>query len=132
MVRKHAITIAGAALLFGIASSAFAADAAKEIATAATHAGYAADATEMKTVQAHLHHTINCLVGPNGKGFDATQANPCKDQGGGAIADTTDAAKKKSLHAAVAKAMDGLKKTDIAAAKKDASEAQAILKKASK
>jgi len=131
MIRKHALTIASAALLLGVSSVAFAADAAKEISTAATHAGYAVDATEMKTVQAHLHHTVNCLVGPNGKGFDATQANPCKDQGGGAIADTTDAAKKKSLEAAAAKAMDGLKKTDMAAAKKDASEAQAILKKAS-
>lgn len=130
MTCKHVFTIAGA-LVFGMASAAFAADAAKEISTAATHAGYAADATEMKTAQAHLHHTINCLVGPNGKGFNATQANPCKDQGSGAIADTADAAKKKSLEAAVAKAMAGLKQADLAAAKKDASEAQAILKKAS-
>ena len=131
MTRKQVLTIAGAAILFGIGSTALAADAAKEIATAATHAGYAADATEMKTAQAHLHHTINCLVGPNGAGYDATQANPCKDQGNGAIPDTNDAGKKQSLQAAVAKAMDGLKQTDLAAAKKDATEAQAILKQAS-
>ena len=131
MTRKQVLTIAGAAILFGFGSIAFAADATKEISTAATHAGYAADATEMKTAQAHLHHTINCLVGPNGAGFDATQANPCKDQGAGAIPDTSDAAKKMSLQAAVAKAMDGLKQTDLAAAKKDGADAKAILMKAS-
>jgi hypothetical protein len=131
MTRKQVLTIASAAILFGIGSAAFAADSAKEISTAATHAGYAADATEMKTAQAHLHHTINCLVGPNGAGFDATQANPCKDQGSGAIPDTSDAAKKQALQGAVAKAMSGLKQSDLAGAKKDAMEAQAILKKAS-
>ncbi|HEY6335953.1 MAG TPA: hypothetical protein VI113_08710 [Alphaproteobacteria bacterium] len=131
MTRKQVLTIAGAAILFGIGSAAFAADASKEISTAATHAGYAADATEMKTAQAHLRHTINCLVGPNGAGFDATQANPCKDQGAGAIPDTSDAAKKMSLQAAVAKAMDGLKQTDLAAAKKDGADAKAILMKVS-
>jgi hypothetical protein len=131
MTRKQVLTIAGAAILFGFGSIAFAADATKEISTAATHAGYAADATEMKTAQAHLHHTINCLVGPNGTGYDATQANPCKDQGAGAIPDTSDAGKKQSLQDAVAKAMDGLKQTDLAAAKKDGADAKAILMKAS-
>src|SRR6185437_11904150 len=63
-------------------------DPAKETATAATHAGLAAKATDLKGTQMHLHHVVNCLVGPKGKGFDAAPGNPCKDQGNGAIADT--------------------------------------------
>ena len=44
-----------------------------------------------KIVYAHLHHTINCLVGPGGKTFDARALNPCKDLGN----DSADAAQKK-------------------------------------
>src|SRR6185312_2355242 len=71
-------------------------DPAKEISTAANHAGLAAKATDMKTTQMHLHHVVNCLVGPKGKGYDATPGNPCKDQGNGAIPDTKNAQQKKS------------------------------------
>ncbi len=28
-----------------------------------------------------LHHVINCLVGPRGRGFDAAVGNPCKGVG---------------------------------------------------
>jgi hypothetical protein len=81
----------------------------------------------MKTVQMHLHHVVNCLVGPTGQGFDASVGNPCKDQGNGAIPDTTDAAKKTMLNQALAKANAGLKLTDMAGAQKDAGEVQAML-----
>ena len=102
-------------------------DPAKETATAATHAGLAAKASDMKATQMHLHHVVNCLVGPKGKGFDAAPGNPCKDQGNGAITDTKNSKQKKALQAALAKANAGLKAKDMAAAQKDATDAQALL-----
>jgi hypothetical protein len=47
---------------------------------------------------ARLHHTINCLVGPQEDGFDAKELNPCKDFGNGAIPDTEDATKVSAPH----------------------------------
>jgi hypothetical protein len=103
-------------------------DPGKEVSTAAQHAGLAAGSKEMPQVQMHLHHVINCLVGPKGKGFDAKPGNPCKDQGNGAIPDTTNAANKKKLQQALNKARAGLRAKDMAAAQKDATDAQNILK----
>jgi hypothetical protein len=73
------------------------ADVYKEVSTAAQHAGFAGSSKDMKTTQMHLHHVVNCLVGPQGAGFDASFGNPCDGQGSGAISDTTDSAKKASL-----------------------------------
>jgi hypothetical protein len=56
----------GLALFFASYPATRAADAGKEIATAAQHAGYAADSTAIGMAHAHLQHTINCLVGPQG------------------------------------------------------------------
>jgi hypothetical protein len=123
--------LAGAALALTIPLVARAADAMKEVSTAAQHAGYAAGSKELKMVHAHLHHTINCLVGPKGMGFDAKQLNPCKDMGNGAIPDTADAMHKKELEAAVAKAEYGLKENELSGAQKAAAETAAMLKKAS-
>src|SRR5262245_1489205 len=113
-----------------VASTSLAADLSKEISTAAEHAGYAADATLLTTTQSHLHHTVNCLVGPKGKGFDAKELNPCKGMGNGAIPDSTDAGKKKLLEKALKSADAGLATKDLAAAKKAAAAAQATLKSA--
>jgi hypothetical protein len=120
----------GLALLFTSCPAARAADAGKEIATAAQHAGYAADSTAIGMAHAHLQHTINCLVGPQGDGFDAKQLNPCKDLGNGAIPDTKDAVKLKSLGAALGLAEQGLKSEDLDTAKKQAAQAAAEIKKA--
>jgi hypothetical protein len=76
----------------------------------------------------HLHHALNCLVGPAGKDFDASNANPCKAQGNGAIPDSTDAAKKQTLQHAARAANDALKDTDLDAIKKDAASVAASLK----
>jgi hypothetical protein len=103
------------------------ADPAKERSTAATHAGLAAKSTDLKMTQMHLHHVVNCLVGPNGKGFDATPGNPCKDQGNGAIPDTKDQAQKTKLEQALQKADAGLRQTDMAKAQQDATDAQGLL-----
>jgi len=109
-------------------ASAQAAEPAQEAATAATHAGLAVQGAAIEQVHMHLHHTVNCLVGPKGQGFDAKEANPCQKLGNGAIPDTTDAALKAKETAALAKAEAGLKSDDLTAAKKAATEAQAALK----
>src|SRR5215472_16172388 len=86
-------------LLVVLPASALAADPVQEAATAGTHAGLAAQGASIEQVHMHLHHTVNCLVGPNGQGFDAKEANPCQKLGGGAIPDTTDQATKAKLTA---------------------------------
>jgi hypothetical protein len=108
-------------------ASAQGADPVQEAATGAQHAGLAAQAATIEQVHMHLHHTVNCLVGPKGQGFDANQANPFQKLGNGAIPDTTDPAMKAKLTAALAKAQKGLKSDDPTAAKKAATEAQAAL-----
>ncbi len=117
---------AGAGAMFAL--PALAADARGEIMTAATHADLAAQASDLDGVHTHLHHTVNCLVGPGGAGFDKTQLNPCVNSGNGAIPDTTDAAKKKSLEAALAKANAGIATTDVKAAQADATATAAALR----
>ena len=104
-------------------------DAGKEVSTAANHAGLAAKAGDLKGVQMHLQHVVNCLVGPKDSSFNASGGNPCNGQGNGAIADTSDAAKKKPLQDALKQAQDGLKATDMAAAQKQATLAQETLSK---
>jgi len=103
------------------------ADSTKQVTIAARHAGSAAQATDLKRTQTHLHHVINCLVGPKRQGFDDKEANPCKDRDNGAIPNTTDEVRRTALIRALAKANGGLRQTDLAAARKSASEAQALL-----
>jgi hypothetical protein len=103
-------------------------DVAKEVGTAAQHAGLAAGSKDLKTVQLHLHHVVNCLGGPHDANFDAAAGNPCKDQGNGAIPDTTEAAKKAPMQQAMQQALAGIKETDMAAAQKNATTAQGMLK----
>jgi hypothetical protein len=105
-----------------------AADATKQIATAAAHAGMAAGADSAKMVQAHLQHVINCLEGPAGADFNAGPGNPCKDLGMGAIPDSAPDQRKK-LEGAAAMAKTALAETDAAKAKAMASTIQTSLGK---
>jgi hypothetical protein len=41
----------------------------------------------MKEVSLHLHHVVNCLVGPNDPMFDKAAGNPCQGQGNGILPD---------------------------------------------
>jgi hypothetical protein len=109
-----------------VASAAFA-DAHSEVVQAATHAGLAAKAGDVDTVHQHLHHALNCLVGPNGTGYDAHEMNPCAQAGNGAIPDTADAAKKKSLQAAADQLAAGIAESDLAKAQAIATEAASML-----
>jgi hypothetical protein len=105
------------------------ADVHSEIVNAAEHAGYAAEAADIAGVHAHLHHALNCLVGPGGNGFDAKEINPCAHSGNGIIPDTSDAAKKAGFEAAADKARTGLADSNLATAQKTAADLAAMLKK---
>jgi hypothetical protein len=94
--------------------AAHAADLSGEIATAAQHADLASQATDIAGVHAHLQHTLNCLVGPNGAGFDAKQLNPCANSGNGAIPDAaSDAAKLRVLKSAATNVGVGLRENNL-------------------
>jgi hypothetical protein len=114
---KKILFLAGAAAL--LATPAFA-DLAGELSTAQTHAGMASTQTDIAMAHKHLQHAINCLVGPNGKGFDAAAGNPCGKAGNGAIPDSTDAAQKAKLTSIVASAESGVGNADLAASQKAA------------
>ncbi len=87
-VRWMSTVIAGGSLALALpVLAAVHADAAKEMRTAEQHAEYAARAGNIDAVRLHLHHVVNCLVGPKGKGFDAAAGDPCKGEGNGAVHD---------------------------------------------
>jgi hypothetical protein len=111
------------ALALPIAAQAADADSAasKQVSTATAHAGMALGAADLKMAHTHLHHVVNCLVGPAGKGFDAQAGNPCKGAGNGAIVDAKgDTATESRLHAALSEAEQGLKTTTLDSAHADA------------
>lgn len=60
---------------------------AAELKTAIAHAGYAEQAGTMTDVTMHLHHVLNCLVGPTDKMFDKAAGDPCQGQGNGIMPD---------------------------------------------
>jgi hypothetical protein len=62
-------------------------DPSAELKTAVTHAGFAAKYETMKEITLHLHHALNCLVGPQDKLFNAAAGNPCQGQGNGYLPD---------------------------------------------
>ncbi len=127
-LRKNWTGIALCAALAALPLAAWA-DAAEEVSTAAKHAGMSAQADSLEMAEAHLHHALNCLVGPKGRGFDSKAENPCSDMGNGAIPDTTDAAAKKSLERAAARARSGLRSHNLETVKKDAASVQSELEK---
>ena len=103
------------------------ADVAAELTVADQHAGFAAKAATIDMVHMHLHHVLNCLVGPSGPGFDAAPGNPCAKAGNGAIADGGDKAK---LQPVVDDVNAGLAATDVATAQGDAQKAAAAIEAA--
>lgn len=129
-IRSSMLTAAAAAFgLSLLAAPVLAAEPqpAKEIAAAAQHAGFAAGSGDIGGVHTHLHHTVNCLVGPDGEGFAPDQLNPCKTIGNGAIPDTEDEVTKQSLDAALESANAGLATDDLASAKAEAIKTQSLL-----
>ncbi len=126
---KWAMPLLASAALFLLPAAALA-DAHSEIVTAGTHAGLASKSDTVKMVHTHLHHTLNCLVGPKGAQFDATEMNPCAHSGNGAIPDSADAKAKDALQAAVTEAEKGIKADDLKSAQEAAAKVAAMLKAA--
>ena len=118
------VAIISAALTFPITAYA---DAKSEIATAAQHAGLAAAAANLAQTHMHLHHAMNCLVGPRDADFDKTNMNPCAQQGNGAFPDESDPDIKVKLQNAMSAAADGIASNDEATAKKNAATVQTML-----
>ena len=118
--------------LLALPMAANAADASTEITTAATHAGFAAKSGTIKMVHTHMHHAINCLVGPKGNGFDKSALDPCKNSGHGAIPDTMDSTKRSELETVAENLRKGLTDNNLASAQKVAATAEMDLKKVNK
>ncbi|HEX7349097.1 MAG TPA: hypothetical protein VF264_05570 [Rhodanobacteraceae bacterium] len=118
-----------AALATGFSFAAFAqGGASNEASVAHAHALMAQNAKTLTEAHAHLHHVINCLVGPKGAGFDAKAEDPCKGQGNGAIPDSaSDAALNGKLKSALADAQSGVKASKLADVQADAAKAAAAL-----
>ena len=124
---KYALPLFAFAVL--LVPGAALADGHSEIVLAEQHAGLAAGSGDIAVVHAHLHHTLNCLVGPGGAGFDANQMNPCANAGHGAIPDNG-VLKSLPLKAAADEARKGIAEPDLAKAQADATQTAAMLKKA--
>jgi hypothetical protein len=125
MLNRIAIAaLTGGLLTFPMAAFA---DAASEIAAAAQHAGLAAEATSLPQARMHLHHVVNCLVGPKDGDFDKTNMNPCAQLGNGAFPDESNPDIKVKLQNAMNAAADGIAASDEATAKKNALTAKTIL-----
>ncbi len=120
----------GIALCTGLAALPAAAYAgtSTEITTAAEHAGFSAASNSLVVAHMHLHHTLNCLVGPGGHGFDTKAADPCKGMGNGAIPDTTDAHLKKRLEEFAVRTRVALRSHSLKTVQKDAAKIEDELK----
>src|SRR5580692_9005592 len=97
MPKDKALCGVFAAAVCAMALPARASDVKSEIMTAEQHATLAAQAQSIDMVHMHLHHVLNCLVGPKGADYDAQELDPCRNTGSGAIPDTADAATKQKL-----------------------------------
>ena len=115
-----ALVINGAMLFAPIAAWA---DAAQAKATAVRHAEFAVDADNIAGVRTHLHHALNCLVGPEGRGFDQSAGNPCQASGA-VIPQTVDPELKMKLEELADKVRDGVQSDDIGSAKDAAKRVQ--------
>jgi len=115
---KLLFLLAGCLLSLPLLSVASQEMASQQVKTAAEHADFASKSTKVQKVHVHLHHVINCLVGPGGKGFDKHAANPCKGQGNGALNEKNLSMKEKtSIEQALALARVGVKINNETAAR---------------
>lgn len=128
MLRQHAtlcLIPVALALATGIALAAGPSMAQKEIATAKIHATVASKINALTGVHLHLHHVVNCLVGPHGAGYsakaEALSAYHCNDLGNGAIADSrADPQVHRLAETALREAQAGIHSKTMATAHHDA------------
>ena len=124
---RHMLAAAAVISLASLTPQMAAADAKQAETIAANHAGLAANAANINLVHTHMHHVLNCLVGPGGDGFDAMPGNPCA-MAGGAIPQEANAEMKTKLLNVAAAVRAGIGEANIADAKKIATDAQNSLK----
>ena len=99
-----------------------------EIAAAAIHAGLSAESTTLQVANMHLHHTLNCLVGPSGTGFNSSYFNPCAHLGHGAIPDSGNSRETLKLRHIAEQVRTALKDGQLRTVQKDASRIESELK----
>ena len=128
-MKRLSLILAGAAVasLGALTPNLAAADAKQAEGIAAMHAGLAANAGNINQVRLHLHHVLNCLVGPGGEGFDMMAGNPC-GMAGGAIPQEANAEMKTKLLNVAQSVRGGISDANMADAKKVATDAQGDLK----
>lgn len=116
MIRPSLIVVLSAAAL--VATPALAAGNARhEISTAIEHSGYASQVKSTAKVHLHLHHVVNCLVGPHGRGFYPPAGDPCQGMGNGALNDLSGrSAVRSELETALREAKAGLRENGFSAA----------------
>lgn len=129
---KRPLTLLAAIVSMLALGAAFAAgDAAREIMTAGVHAQLAASVKDVKMVHEHLHHAVNCLVGPKGKLFDSKAMDPCQGMGNGALNDLGDSPKvRATLKQALEMAERGIHESGFAKAHSAAVDVEKLLKQA--
>jgi hypothetical protein len=102
-----------------------------QLATAITHAGFAANGDSLGYIRQHLGHALNCLEGPKGPNFNRAWGNVCQGQGNGILVDlkTTagGAAFLRVAEHADSLASSGVKSADQAEAKIAAKAVGALL-----
>jgi hypothetical protein len=106
-----------------LATPAAASDLRAEIMNAAEHAEYSSESATIDNARFHLHHALNCLVGPAGEGFDATQFYPCRGIGNGVVPDAADPALRARFAGAAATIRKALAEDDLPKAQADAADA---------
>ncbi len=100
----------------------------QQVSTAHAHALMAQSATTVPAAHTHLQHVINCLVGPDGSGFDAAAGTPCKGQGNGALKDSAgNSGLQAKLKTALADAQSGLASDSLDTVQQDAAKAAGAL-----
>ena len=107
--------------------------------TAQTHATNAARAETLRDSLWHLGHVVNCMEGPRGTHYDATNANPCQGQGTGILPDleamsgqTGASSALDTVRKADTLALETLKLTDLAKVKAGAEKVATMLTQASR
>jgi len=133
MIKRSVLALVAIfSMLFVTVAFAANGNAAKEISMAEMHATFASTVKDVNMVHAHLHHTLNCLVGPKGKLFDPKAMDPCKGMGNGALSDLGKAPKVRAkLEMAIKHAERGLRADKYATAHAAAVRTAALVKAAS-
>lgn len=106
----------------------------KEIATAIIHANVASKVDSLSGVHLHLHHVLNCVLGPHSKQYSAAaeklSAYKCVGLGDGALPDSRDPAVRRDLQQVAKHADGGIQATQFNAAHEAAVVVLAELKRA--